>query len=159
MRSKNSTCEYVELSPPPRRRIRQPQAETRLPARHEQAQGLSPVSLHSHARGNISTGSRSAAVNDPTSQNPTRETELLDKIKQLEAQLAKAGLKSATSLAPSPNWDSSEDVPQIAGTFHVNREAPLDGKAPAIVRTIMHKTRIFGQSHWIHGVTQASFKD
>jgi len=102
----------------------------------------------------VSTAPHSTAPNTPTSQSSAREAELLNKIKQLENQLAKVGVRSATSVAPSPIWDSTEDAPHLAGTFHVNREAPSEGKAPTIVRMIMHKTRVFGQSHWIHGVTQ-----
>ncbi|KAJ5798503.1 uncharacterized protein N7503_007799 [Penicillium pulvis] len=156
-----STCEYVDHSPPPRHRARQRQTETSLEHGPEEPQGWSLVTPSSHITGgtqiqhaSVSTAPHSTAPNTPTSQSSAREAELLNKIKQLETQLAKAGVEPGASIGPSPIWDSSVDAPQIAGTFHVNREAPSEGKAPTIVRTIMHKTRIFGQSHWIHGVTQ-----
>lgn len=161
LRSKKSTCEYVDHSPPPRQRARQRQTEPSLEHSPEEPRGWLHVSPSSHITGgtqiqqaSVSTAPHSTAPNTPTSQSSAREADLLNKIKQLETQLAKARGEPAASVGPSPIWDSSIDAPQIAGTFHVNREAPSEGKAPTIVRTIMHKTRVFGQSHWIHGVTQ-----
>lgn len=161
LRSKKSTCEYVDHSPPPRQRARQCQTETVLGQSPEEPQGWFHVTPSSSITGgtqlqhaSVSIAPCSTGPDTPTSQSSAREAELLIKIKQLETQLSKVGARPAVSAGPSPIWDSTEDAPHIAGTFHVNREAPSEGKAPSIVRTIMHKTRIFGQSHWIHGVTQ-----
>jgi hypothetical protein len=38
----------------------------------------------------------------------------------------------------------------------MNHETPSDGHTQPISRFMMHKTRIFGQSHWMSGVAQVS---
>ncbi|KAJ3497748.1 hypothetical protein NLG97_g1670 [Lecanicillium saksenae] len=37
---------------------------------------------------------------------------------------------------------------QLGGVFHVQCETPIGNKGPVIARSMMHKTRMFGQSHW-----------
>ncbi|KAJ5116862.1 hypothetical protein N7456_001210 [Penicillium angulare] len=97
----------------------------------------------------------SASPSTPASHSSTREIEVLrSKIKQLEDQLVKAEQASAASNAPTPIWDSRANSTQIAGMFHVRREAPSEGEEPTMSRLIVHKTRVLGQSHWINGVAE-----
>ena len=167
LRSKNTICEYAKSSSPPRPR-----------PRHGQSIELAPVS---EAVGNTSSNSpdqfcnstvetqlpsrssttlvaNSTSPSTPASQSTARDVELLKfKVKQLEERLSKVGKSSVKSAAPSPNWDYRTTTSHIAGTFHVHREPPSEGQAATMSRTIIHKTRMFGQSHWMYGVAQVSY--
>lgn len=93
----------------------------------------------------------------PASHVSTIEVESLrSRVKQLEEQLTAARISrsSITSSAPSPNVDIRTTTSHIAGTFHQQQEAPLSDHAPIISRSIMHKTRLFGQSHCMNGFAQ-----
>ncbi|KAJ5261154.1 hypothetical protein N7478_011749 [Penicillium angulare] len=97
----------------------------------------------------------SASPSTPASQSSAREIEVLrSKIKQLEDQLVKAEQASAPSNVATSIWDSRANSTQIAGMFHVRREAPSEGEEPTMSRFIVHKTRVLGQSHWINGVAE-----
>ncbi|KAJ5613195.1 hypothetical protein N7510_006389 [Penicillium lagena] len=97
----------------------------------------------------------STAPSTPASQTSSQEVESLRiKIHQLEDQLARANRKSAKLGARSPSYNISTTTSHIAGTFHVQEEVPIDGRIPTISRTIMHKSRVFGQSHWMNGAAQ-----
>lgn len=80
------------------------------------------------------------------------------RIKELEEELAKVTLQSLGSRIPSPNYNLniSTTNSHFAGTFHVQSESVTAGQSPTISRTIMHKTRVFGQSHWMNGVAQVN---
>ncbi|UNI15444.1 hypothetical protein JDV02_001978 [Purpureocillium takamizusanense] len=41
----------------------------------------------------------------------------------------------------------------IGGTFHIEVDERLASKARGSSRNIIHKTRVFGQSHWVNGVS------
>ncbi|KAK3381478.1 hypothetical protein B0H63DRAFT_475812 [Podospora didyma] len=71
---------------------------------------------------------------------------LTRRIKQLEDQLSKV----APTSAPSPNPNGIETTTsRIGGIIHVHREQ-------GISRSISHKKRLFGQSHWINAVVSLS---
>lgn len=87
------------------------------------------------------------------------------RIRQLEEQLCKAS-PSSVSTCPSSVHTSATDIEtrtsQIGGTFHIHHpsssvtearaEAGAVHKAQAISRNISHKTRLFGQSHWVNTI-------
>lgn len=77
------------------------------------------------------------------------------RIRQLEEQLSKATQMSTQSPVPTSNSNIETTTSSIAGTFYVH-ESRLLGKAQVISRSVMHKTRLFGQSHWINGVALVS---
>lgn len=77
------------------------------------------------------------------------------RIKQLEEQLSKA---TSTTFIPSPGVPTS--LPDIevstaglGATYHFHRES---GQPQAATRSATHKTRMFGQSHWVHGFKPVS---
>jgi hypothetical protein len=69
---------------------------------------------------------------------------LKNRIRQLEEQLARATPVSTQS----PALTSYSDL--TGGTFHVHRESRFGAQATS--RSIMYKTRLFGQSHWSTGL-------
>ncbi|KAJ6443639.1 C6 transcription factor [Purpureocillium lavendulum] len=42
----------------------------------------------------------------------------------------------------------------IGGTFHIEADDRVPSKSRGSSRNIIHKTRVFGQSHWVNGVSQ-----
>ncbi|PKS11291.1 hypothetical protein jhhlp_003053 [Lomentospora prolificans] len=73
------------------------------------------------------------------------------RIKQLEQALSLANAKPTTA-ACEPGADSHSTTSFLAGTFHVQHEGRLFGSADVTSRSVMHKSRLFGRSHWINGV-------
>lgn len=93
------------------------------------------------------------------------------RIKELESELAEVSIKQPPSqnppveLAPSltdPFSTQPEDTvttsTRLAGTFHVHNESSECGAGrDGIPRSVTHKTRVFGQSHWINGIVLVSW--
>ncbi|KAJ6022722.1 hypothetical protein N7460_013117 [Penicillium canescens] len=102
------------------------------------------------------TGTSSIAASTPSSHSCAREVESLrSKIRELEEQLSKAAGTPTQSTAPTPTSDIEVTTSQLAGTFHVHNEnLPSNhGQSQAISRTFWHKTRLYGQSHWIGAIS------
>ena len=118
----------------------------------------SEYNLSSRPSASVATTS-STSPSTPRSLGSTREVELLRRqIKQLEGQLSRATCRSNASYPNTPSYDSQTVTTSscLAGTFHTNHETPSDGHSQPISRFMMHKTRLFGQSHWMSGVAQVS---
>lgn len=165
VRSKSGHCVYESLSPPPTQRPRHARTSDldrlepeiyQFPRPTDQSSDSIRYSTVPSYQSDSNSGvARSTGPSTPASQTSSREVESLRiKIQQLEDQLSRANRKSTRLGAPSPSYNISTTTSQIAGTFHVQEEVPTDGRIPTISRTIMHKTRVFGQSHWMNGVAQ-----
>ncbi|PGH04424.1 hypothetical protein AJ79_07080 [Helicocarpus griseus UAMH5409] len=105
----------------------------------------------------LATPSNSTPASTSASQSFTTEVNSLkNKVKELEEQLQKATGRTAHSCAETPTSTSTPNIETtsstLAGTFSVHRENRLLGEAQAISRGVLHKSRLFGQSHWINGV-------
>lgn len=81
---------------------------------------------------------------------------LINKIGEMEKKLA--DIKS-TPKPPRPSrFDIETTTSQIAGTFHVNHESRSNGNLQPVTRNlVMHKSRLFGASHWVQGASLVSF--
>lgn len=165
LRSKSGNCVYESLSPPPSRRHRharisdldRPEPDIyQFPKPTDISSDTNRYATVSKSQSNSTSGfASSTEPSTPASQSSSREVESLRiKIQQLEDQLLRANRRSAGLSVPSPNYNISTTTSHIAGTYHVQEEVPADGRIPTISRTIMHKTRVFGQSHWMNGVAQ-----
>jgi hypothetical protein len=154
---------YESLSPPPLRRPRH--AKTSDLDRSEPEDYHAPkaadhcsdtsrdVTVTSDHSNPTSRVFSSTEPSTPASLSSSREVESLRmKIKQLEDQLSRTNRKSSGLSPPSPSYNISTTTSCITGTFHVQEEVPADGHIPTNSRTIMHKTRVFGQSHWMNGM-------
>lgn len=93
------------------------------------------------------------------------------RIRELESKLAKASIKETpvqrppVELAPAlldPFQTQKETMvttsTKLGGTFHVHNESSECGigRDGGIPRSVTHKTRVFGQSHWINGIVLVS---
>lgn len=157
LRSRGGQCVYEPLSPPRHAR------RDRATASSEQIQSATPENPSNASRSSGQTPQpplpvcTSTAPSTPASNLAAVEIESLRcRIKQLEDRLSKGTHENTFLNAPSPNVDIRKTTSQIAGTFYTQREAPTASHAPIISRSIMHKTRLFGQSHWMNGVAQVS---
>lgn len=73
------------------------------------------------------------------------------RIRQLEAQLYKVSPGSIEKSSAKPDTNIETTETKLSDTFHVHRgdRGVLD-QAVLVSRSISHKTRFFGQSHWIN---------
>ncbi|UPK94791.1 hypothetical protein LCI18_005726 [Fusarium solani-melongenae] len=112
---------------------------------------------------NASTApSRSATSLEPTltsaSTLPTppssQEVEALrSRVRQLEDQLSRGHPGSSQSMVSTPTSNIETASSRIGGTFHFYSESHIFGRALPITRGISHKTRLFGQSHFVYTMT------
>ncbi|KAJ4986273.1 C6 transcription factor [Stagonosporopsis vannaccii] len=81
------------------------------------------------------------------------------RIQELEEQLSQVSTPTSSQSATSR---SVEEAPlqgietvnsTLGGTFDIVQESRLFGQAQAVVRSVAHKNRVFGQSHWISSFT------
>ncbi|KAL3952520.1 hypothetical protein ACCO45_012463 [Purpureocillium lilacinum] len=68
------------------------------------------------------------------------------------------GGKSAARQRPQPPVEGPKSTIQttsthIGGTFHIEADDRVANKSRGSSRNIIHKTRVFGQSHWVNGVS------
>ncbi|KIA75862.1 Zn(II)2Cys6 transcription factor [Aspergillus ustus] len=102
-----------------------------------------------------SVPSSSKGSSSRTSLSAISEVESLrSKIQRLEEQLSKVSQESRASPRPDVQPDIETATSGIAGTFHINRENRIDDERHAVSKTVvMHKSRLFGPSHWAQGAS------
>lgn len=160
---RKEACVYDEEPQPPRPRPRSIQPDHR----HTPAEVLSISNAHGPAALAGSTASTcpdsSASVDaEPTSpatdttQVSARNIDLMQsRIQHLEQQLYKATSTPAhPAKVVTPASDIETTSSKFAGTFHVhgsNTASTLFGRSALMSRSISHKTRLLGQSHWMNG--------
>lgn len=72
-------------------------------------------------------------------------------IKHLQEQLARASHQHLATPVCTENPDIEIATSSIGGTFHIQGGMHLLGACDHFSsRSVMHKTRLFGQSHWCH---------
>jgi hypothetical protein len=158
VRYRNNTCIYENHpSQSPRQRLTHGQTtefdftqKPREPIPIDRASTTSRGStIPSHPSSSLVSSSTGAST--PASQPSARDIESMrSRIRQLEEQLAEATLKSIQASASTSNSNIETKTSRIGGTFHLHRESD---QSQAITRSVTHKTRLFGQSHWINVFT------
>ncbi|OBT82422.1 hypothetical protein VE02_09383 [Pseudogymnoascus sp. 03VT05] len=157
VRSRNGTCVY----------------ENNVSATPRRDSGLTPE--RAGGLGRESSASRHTEptfppLPTPSSSAPSPAPDVVAmqrRIRELESELAGASIKQPHAqqppmeLAPAlldPFSTQKEDTvtttTKLAGTFHVHNENTEGGNGHegGIPRSVTHKTRVFGQSHWINGI-------
>ncbi|KAE8143657.1 hypothetical protein BDV38DRAFT_266844 [Aspergillus pseudotamarii] len=105
-----------------------------------------PSTEISHSYESIVRGSTDATT--PKSQASVGDIEALNsRIKNLEEQLSKANQRHVQS----SNQTSRADLRALDSTL-CEVDSNLFGETQVITRSVVHKSRMFGQSHWINGV-------
>ncbi|KAI0130656.1 putative C6 transcription factor [Daldinia grandis] len=143
VRSKNANCIYENI-------FSQSQQDTELHSSIPPIAAVAAPSLTSRSSPRTaSTTTTSAAASYQSSQ----DIEFLkNKIKQLEERLSQSNRTSQSSVqTPTSNIEAISS--RIGGTFYVHHEDHLAGQPQSISRSVTHKSRMFGQSHWITGMS------
>ncbi|KLJ12492.1 hypothetical protein EMPG_12485 [Blastomyces silverae] len=158
VRSKNSSCIYGnDLADTPRRNLA-PALKAQQPNHSAPA-----IECSGFGSGSMSPGRPvPSIVNSSTtpSTTPSRLSQEVDylknRVRQLEERLSQVTEKAARS--PGSTSTSTINIEttssSLAGTFSVHNESRPSGETPAINRGVLHKTRLFGQSHWGNGAVQ-----
>lgn len=103
----------------------------------------------------------SSATNFPNPVPLEDVVTLKNRIRYLEEQLGKSPPSTVSTIPPFSRklpTDIETTTSRIGGTFHIHHPSPSSasvaqkistlGQAQAISRSISHKTRLLGQSHW-----------
>ncbi|KAE8153572.1 hypothetical protein BDV25DRAFT_149100 [Aspergillus avenaceus] len=161
VRSKNAHCVYTSH---PSDHPRRPDHGQRTELVFAQADGrnpyLSPVDQPSLSKPSTDAGHAAASIvgsstnaPTPTSQASGREVEAMkSRIRELEEQLAKATQGAPQASVPAPVVTVSAAVPVVDQSSLTYVDSQLFGETQVITRSIIHKSRMFGQSHWINGI-------
>ncbi|KAI1471652.1 putative C6 transcription factor [Daldinia caldariorum] len=143
LRSKNASCIYEN-------QFSQSQQESELHSSTPTIAAAAAPSLTSKSSPRAVTA---ATTSTPASYQSSKDIEFLkDKIKQLEEQLSQSN-RTARSPIQTPGSNIEAISSRIGGTFYIHHEDTLAGQPPGISRSVTHKSRMFGQSHWITGMS------
>lgn len=153
------TCVYTtNPSQPPKQQLGRVQ-EFREPQHSTSVDTSSSISRASTVPSHVSQSLADSLTSALTSvtQPSVRDVESLkSRIRQLEDQLSKVTQRSTQSpvLTSNPNIEITTTTSNIAGTFSVHYESH---QPQVIARSVTHKSRLFGQSHWINGAILVGF--
>ncbi|KAF5684589.1 hypothetical protein FCIRC_3933 [Fusarium circinatum] len=102
----------------------------------------------------VSAGAASSSTGAPTpvSQSSIHELDMLrNRVRQLESQLSSATATPLQSHVSTPASTLETSTSRLGGTFHLHSQRQHVG-ALATPRAISHKSRFFGQSHFVCGL-------
>lgn len=161
---RKEACVYDEEPPPTRPRPRSIQPDqVHTPANSVQLPNGNVPAAPTSSTTTTYPASSASVVAEPSSpatdiiQLSARNIDLMQsRIRNLEQQLSKATSKAVqiTKTAATPATDIETTSSKFAGTFHVhgsNASSALFGRSALMSRSISHKTRLLGQSHWMNG--------
>lgn len=157
IRSRTGDCVYearpVETSELPGGAPANTTSDARQWQSHQQPILPSPYPQSSTAKANF--GSQHSSPNSTQSSQLSKSSHedeakrLRSRIRELEDQLSRVSIESSSS-SPLATVSSSIETTtsKLGGVFHVQCDTPIGNGGPMIARSMMHKTRMFGQSHW-----------
>ncbi|KAK8007756.1 hypothetical protein PG989_001746 [Apiospora arundinis] len=154
VRSRNENCVYENDRP--RNHVvdsglRAPTLITNSASRSSSRPTIPPYGVDSR------TVSSSAPTTPPSTSGPDEANleQMKLRIKHLEEQLATVVLKPDRSPVPIANSQIQTTSSRFGGTFHVHCGNDPSNQSHGIARSVSHKNRLFGQSHWaVNGVLQ-----
>ncbi|KAG8668165.1 hypothetical protein FPOAC1_007540 [Fusarium poae] len=145
IRSRRGECVYENLHPAPPQPVQSDRREL-APRNHDDFQDASLPTPDDQSV--IFPTFSPTASTTPHSDLPELEA-LKKKVKVLEDQLSKSATVPCRPQASTPNFETTST--QLGGTFHLHSQ-DQPGGLHAIPRAISHKTRLFGQSHFVTGL-------
>ncbi len=169
LRSREATCFYQNRSPQnPSQKVPNEETFVRLaPAKiSQEADNPVPSDWASGTSSRLSglnyqatpMGASITGISPSIGLAPVWHVESMKaRISELEEQLSK--LAHGHHMRPpvlTTGSDIETTTSPISGTFHIHHETRLPGEARIISRSMTHKTRLFGQSHWVNGVAAVS---
>ncbi|OTA90632.1 hypothetical protein M434DRAFT_366756 [Hypoxylon sp. CO27-5] len=153
VKSRSGNCVYDNDPPHPRDRTAEVASGAAYRESHYSTPTNSSIStLPSHRSRTPPEATGSITAQTLANQQHSREVESLrSQIKQLEEQLSKVTRTSSRPTASTSDSNIEAISSRIGGTFYIHHEDRSTGESQAISRSVTHKTRVFGQSHWITG--------
>ncbi|KAH8900473.1 hypothetical protein GQ53DRAFT_128511, partial [Thozetella sp. PMI_491] len=161
VRSKNEQCIYENHSQPPRLRFGQGEQSAHRSVDTPGAQLLTPMdSLSGISRLSEAAGNHPSSLADNSTRGsavasglcPQDAQSIKSKIRELEEQLARVSQAST----PASVSDASHRPETVSAAMTIplmsDDVSSLYGQAHFIPRSVVHKTRLFGQSHWLNGI-------
>lgn len=137
---KEDVCIY-QGHPPLNRRLPDTSRLSHLP----QVYGAqSPTTQLIPSGGAVSTGIRHLAGEDIHA--------IKSKIKQLENELSDVTARLASQSVPTAGSSTELSSSLLGDGVQIQDELSIHGQPQEISHGLMHKTRLFGQSHWMNGV-------
>ncbi|KUI61575.1 hypothetical protein VP1G_08719 [Cytospora mali] len=157
--AQDTTCLYEDEPPQPRQQTYHVE-----PVPHTSQ--TSPVSVDgtipndtnsttpSYPRSSVVAVSTPSTVESQAAGSSSKPVEAMkSRIRRLEEQLYKASSSSTHISSETPSTDIETTATKMSEAFHVHRgNNRLSGQAALISRSISHKTRLFGQSHWVNSI-------
>ncbi|KAI1139855.1 putative C6 transcription factor [Hypoxylon sp. FL0543] len=152
VKSRSGNCIYDNYAPHPRDRTAEHAlGGPYLEPHYSTPPGSATSILPCHTSRSPPKAASSATVPAADKQSSQEIESLRSQIRQLEEQLAKATRTSSRPTASTSDSNIEAVSSRISGTFYVQHEDRSTGESQAIPRCVTHKTRVFGQSHWITG--------
>ncbi|ETS84627.1 hypothetical protein PFICI_02652 [Pestalotiopsis fici W106-1] len=160
VKSGRNECVY-ENPPPPA--PRQPRSDRMSEAGTDSQLSLSSTNsiqsvVQSHGSDPASRGPTPATTTTGSSSSPSAAWDietLKNRVRQLEGQLSQTSLTPTQRAATPVPVNIETNTTSLGGTFHIHR----DNASNPVVRGVTHKSRKFGQSHWVNIVGITLFKD
>ncbi|KUI72326.1 hypothetical protein VM1G_07544 [Cytospora mali] len=99
----------------------------------------------------VAASTPSSTVESQAAASSSKPVEAMKRrIRWLEERLYKASSSSTNISFETPSTNIETTATKMSEAFHVHRgDSRLFGQAALISRSISHKTRLFGQSHWV----------
>ena len=163
VRSRDAVCVYESSVPLSRRLPLSHGQGTPLVVRErlgdlEPVDSISESSQQSTTTGQGSTSRSASGLGAATPTTPATQVSvqdvasMRDKIRQLEEQLSTSAPKAVESPASHSASSVVTATSRLGGTYYFHREASPFGSSQLVTRSVTHKSRFFGQSHWLNGI-------
>ncbi|RAO65362.1 uncharacterized protein BHQ10_001374 [Talaromyces amestolkiae] len=108
---------------------------------------MQPNQSSSRIDGSVGPSTDATHTSQQHSARDDESVRLKLRIKELEEQLSKAALGPVKPPVVPLRLNIDTTTSHIGGTYHIQNEI-LPGQNVSIARSITHKSRLFGQSHW-----------
>jgi hypothetical protein len=154
MRSKTGSCVYE--NPPQPSQLQAPGVQLSTPLTRDSStnrESRVPPSYGSSSQVATSSTSASTPASYPSALDAVSVT---SKIRPLADQLSMGAERSIASPIPISNFNITTTTSRLGGTFHFHRDIRRFGQPQEISHSVTHKARLFGQSHWINGISLVS---
>ncbi|KAL6165850.1 hypothetical protein ACJQWK_09066 [Exserohilum turcicum] len=152
IRSKTEACVYETQVPSEQRLGAHPIAP--IQPRRDKKGPTNASSIHSEDTGGVVSSFATPQTND--SQHSALELETLrNRITELEDKLSQASGAASSVYSPAASTPVSTRSVQTISSFACTLDVLEDARTPsgvAISRSVAHKNRVFGQSHWMNGI-------
>ncbi|CAG8983716.1 hypothetical protein HYALB_00006285 [Hymenoscyphus albidus] len=161
IRSRSGSCTYESQNPnplPPNIPQTQRSSSSSHPTQTEVSDTANSDQVSATSRRSLPSLGVTSSATTPSSfshQPSIGEVDALKlKIQYLEDKLSEANLVSTPFQASTSNTNLTEVAKsRLGGTYYVHYDNALPGQPQSVARSLTHKTRLLGQSHWeVNGI-------